>query len=522
LYGRVYILKEEVNSIKKTYIVFMILFIVFCMFTIVYSEETNKNELDELDELDSLMKTDVKINSDSENTSNDKSELSNLFGQFSKNLDLDIAVNSSYFFESMPGYDDYSMEVRSKFSSWAGDPKHSFHFSGWLEIGSQKDTYSGITKFFRDEDRKRRIIEINEIYGILDLGEVEMTVGKKVLSPDTNSLYPLSGFYHSLDLNVPVEPRILGLWQVRADATIKETNFTAYLFPVFQDHKIPGSKSRWMTNKKYNQYWFNDEFELSSYFDFLRSYLLYYFGDIFELDKTLKDLLDNKTVLIENDLPEFKLEEIGYGGKAKTSLGKFDIFGTAYFGPNPYPVVKIVDKGNYMSVQKKNPPVWRLATGGTATWRDFEFHTEIMYNSAINNTDDDYISYTGGLTYSSETLSSFMGIDLIQSRIDYAGEQITKDQNHEGYYFSSREIRQFTNDILFQLVMQINDDTNAIYFLDASLAYNAWHHRISGSYRLYPGLVAECFVELFDGDDQSFIGRWKDNNRIGLKLTWTF
>ena len=506
------LLKEEGSNLRKIFITLLINYFIFGMVANVWSSAFV------LDELNVSMKKD----SPEKNTTDDKSETATLFKQFSRNLDLDITSNYSYFFESVSEKDDHDLEIRSNFSSWAGNKEQSFHFSGWFENGTQKDTYAGITRFLRDEERERRIVEINELYGVVDTGEIELTAGKKILPFNTNSIYPLSGFYHPLDLNVPTEARILGLWQVSADVTIKETDMSAYIFPVFQDHKTPSSQSRWMPNSDYDIYWYEDEFGLSAEFNFIREFLLYYFGDTFELNDVLKDLLDNEDVIIINDLPQFKLDEIGYGGEIKTSYKDIDLFGNFYYGPNPYPVIRIVDRGSHMEVIKNNPQVWRLATGGTATWRDFEFHTEIMYNAAVNGTDDDYISYTGGFTYTSDFLASLMRIDTIQTRLNYSGETITDKQDHDEYYFSSKDIRQFRNDILFNLTAQINDDINFFYLLDANLDDSAWYHRIAGSYRLYPGIVAECFVELFSGGSDSFISSWKENSRAGLKMQWTF
>jgi len=488
-------------------------FWIVCVFLFGMVQTACANEV-LLDELDLLLEIETEPDSDTAQSS--KAELHPFLGQLTENIDFDITLKASQFDH------DSSLEVLSRFNTWVGDEEKSFHFSGWLEYGSQEDTYSGLTRFWLDKGRERRILEINQAYGRFYLGEVELTFGKKVLPPDTNSIYPLSGYYHPLDLNVPVEPKTFGPWQVSADYTINDSSFTAYIFPVFQDHKIPGARSRWMINSEYTQYWFEDEFGFLSDFDSIRSLLLYYFGDILGLNETLKDLLDNETVVFENDLPEIKLEEMGYGVKFTTSFGFFDLFGSFFYGPNPYPVIRVEDRGTEMAVIKNNPPVRRLAAGGTTTWRNFEFHTEIMYSSASNDADDTYIAYTGGFTLTDEITSSLLHVDQVLWRIDYAGEKITTHQDHEGYYFSSKDIRPFRDDILLQVLLKVNDDTDITYFLDADLDDDAWYHRISSSYRLYPGVVAELFIELFDGDEKSFIGRWKNNDRIGFKLTWTF
>jgi hypothetical protein len=41
------------------------------------------------------------------------------------------------------------------------------------------------------------------------------------------------------------------------------------------------------------------------------------------------------------------------------------------------------------------------------------------------------------------------------------------------------------------------------------------------SYRLYSGLVSEVYMEWFDGDYGSYVGQWRDNDRVVVLLRWT-
>ena len=41
---------------------------------------------------------------------------------------------------------------------------------------------------------------------------------------------------------------------------------------------------------------------------------------------------------------------------------------------------------------------------------DFEFHTELLYNHAKDNTDDSYISYTGGATITDAVTAALLNI----------------------------------------------------------------------------------------------------------------
>lgn len=470
-----------------------------------------------LDELDALMETLPEAKA--RDTAVDNAPL---FKQLSDHLDLNLNISYFHYLTSLDNHDSNEGEVQLKFKTWGGVEKHSFHLEGWVEYGTQDNTYAGVTPLWKDEDRERAILEISQVYGLFDLNGIGVTLGKKIIPNNTNSIYPLSQVYHPLDLNEPIDPRAYGLWQLRVDKLFgDDTLVRASVYPVFQDPKVPSATSRWMTVQADSDYWYSDEFDLSN-LDAMTSFILYYFGGFLQDNDFLKFFLDTKTVVIENDGPGAGLEDMGYSGLIKTMVGDVDLFGSVFHGPNPFPVVYFEDRGSEVALIKRNPSVLRLATGGTFTWQNFEFHTELLYNHAKDNTDDSYISYTGGATITDALTATLLNIDQVHWRIDYAGESVVHRQDAQGYYLSSEYIRPFTKDILLQLLLQVNSDTNLYYHMDLDIGRDAQYHRIGGTYRFYPGMVLEVYTELFDGDDTSFIGLWRDNDRLGCQIKWSF
>jgi len=67
-------------------------------------------------------------------------------------------------------------------------------------------------------------------------------------------------------------------------------------------------------------------------------------------------------------------------------------------------------------------------------------------------------------------------------------ESIVPRQDVQGYYLSSEYIRPVTKDILLQLLLQVNFDTNLYYHMDLDIGRDAQYHRIGGTYRFYPGI----------------------------------
>ncbi|MDD9303473.1 MAG: hypothetical protein HUK40_14490 [Desulfobacter sp.] len=256
----------------------------------------------------------------------------------------------------------------------------------------------------------------------------------------------------------------------------------------------------------------------------IKAFILYYFGDIIENSPWLKDLLTDPavTAVTENDRPNNGLDEMGYSGLIKSAWGDLDLFSSIYYGPNPYPLIYVEDRGSVVALIKRNPNVSRFAGGGTYTWQNMEFHGEILYNLASDHTDDDYISYVGGATLTDDWTALMLNIDQVHWRLDWAGEIITSRQDAQGYYFSSDGIRPFTGDLLLQLLLQINPDLSLYYHMDLDFDHNAQYHRLGGTKRLIPGLTLDVKAEFFDGDDTSFIGLWRDNDRVSCNLTYHF
>ncbi len=447
-----------------------------------------------------------------------------ILDQVFEHLDLALSLTYKGYLDSKPGYDDNEGEAMLKFNTWTGGDSFSFHVDGWAEYGTMDDTWAGVTPVLPDNDRERRFLEISQVYGLLDFDNFGLTLGKKILPENTNAIVPVSQVYHPLDLNDPADYRTLGVWQVTLDKTLgDQTEFRASVFPAFQDPKLPSSTSRWMDNNLDESRWYSEALDVDN-LDDVTGFILYYFGDVIENSPFLEDLLTDPavTVVTENDRPDNQLDEMGYSGLVKSAWGDLDLFSSIYYGPNPYPLVYVEDRGSVVALIKKNPNVARFAGGGTYTWESMEFHGEVLYNLSSDHTDDDYISYVGGVTITDDRSALLLNIDQIHWRLNWAGEIITSHQDAQGYYFSSEVIRPFTGDLLLQLLLQINPDLTLYYHMDLNFDDNAQYHRLGGTLRLAPGLTVDVKTEFFDGDDTSFIGLWRDNDRISCNLTYHF
>jgi hypothetical protein len=451
-----------------------------------------------------------------------------VFGQFSRHLDLTLSTTFARYRVSSAHNADETGEIQLRYNTWAGGGNFSFHLDGWAELGTQSDTYKGISPVFQDTRRERNILELKQVYALVDIDGLGLTLGRKIQPNNTNAIVPVSQVYHPLDLNIPVDYRVMGVWQVSLDTHPgNHTTVQASVFPVFQDHKIPGVTSRWMRVTPSRSYWYSDELKIDDIrrfesMDRGKAFLLYYYGDLLENSRVLQNRLTNKTVVMQNDRPGSNWEEIGYYGLIKTSVGRLDLFGSIFHGPNPFPLLYVEDRGSEIALIRKNPGVTRFSGGGTYTWKNLEFHSEMLYNLSSANKDDDYFAYTGGVTISDPRSASLLGIENVLWRIDYAGEMVTSRQAAPGYYLSSQRIRPFTDDLLLHLLLRVNPSFSVYYNMDLDFGHNAQYHKLGGNYQLNWGLNLDISVEFFDGDNSSFIGLWRDNDRINCQLSYRF
>lgn len=470
---------------------------------------------DLLDQLDSVM------SSTDEETPPEKREGFGFY-QLADHLEMLLTLKYGHMFENR-GRDDDTGEAKIDFSSWAGTDMASFHFSGWLEAGSQKRTYAGVSDAFRDEDRRRNHLEINELYGFFSFGNLEVSLGKKVFALDSSQLYSPGRIYHSEDFNVPVDSKTLGIWHGAIDYSLSDIRLSFAVLPVFQEHKIPENESRWMPWQLNSSQWFEDEFQDSikrgySISDLYR--LLYYFRDALRGDDILRNLLDNRTIVFEKNLPGANFRDMGYSARIKGSAGMWDLYGSYYSGPGSYPLIRIDNRPKEVAVIWEYPPVHRIAGGFSTAWKGIEFHGEGAYTYSENRRDDSYVSFFGGITYINDSLALKINCDRMEISLNFGKEHIISHQNADGYYFSSETIRLFKGDIVPGITLFVNEALTLYYLTDQDLKYDSQYHRAGLKYRLMPGLVSDIYLESFDGDDRSFIGRWRDNDRVCFVLKW--
>lgn len=403
--------------------------------------------------------------------------------------------------------------------------------SGWLEGGNQEDTWSGMTEFFTDDDRRRNVWEINEIYAVADAGEVDVTLGRKVLENGVGTLFSPANRYSAMDLNDPLDPRRLGVWQAAADWSPGDTTWTMAVMPFFIAPKTPSVGSRWISGDEWAGIPGYFGVGSSEYENFLQ--WLYFFSNLSGVD--LVSLIESALgISFSGNTPLVDVQyetpdpddagQWGWFGRVKTSVGNWDLMGSAFHGPSIYPVLKAdVDLSALTATVIVEHPVTDQAAGGfSTTWKELEFHGEALYSQAEDGKDDSWVQSMIGSTWSNQSLVRGLGMHRLDLTMEYVREDIVDRQSADGYFMSSEYARLGRNDVVGRLELALTQDVGLHWMADVLLDNSARLHRFGITWRVAEGLVWTGAVELFDGPMDTYYGRWRNQDRVVTGLEYHF
>jgi hypothetical protein len=383
-------------------------------------------------------------------------------------------------------------EVLLRFADWVGDKKLRLDISGWLEAGTQKNTYAGVTDSWQETDHRRNYLELNELYLTTQQKDFTVYLGKRLFPNGIATLYSPADILRPRDMNDPLDWKYFGIWQGRMDYFWKESTLTAALLPVFQPWKLPSSTSRWAGNPTSKDS---------------------------QRDPTFTDPYPN----VQDDIPEISGGNVGYFTRGKTTVRGFDLYSSLYYGPGAYPVLRQETQPAGNVYIKEHVKVTNLAAGFSTTYKKWEFHGEVLYNYSLDGKDDSYLPTLAGFTYTLDEWVKPLHLDKIDITLEYAYEFLVRSQFAPGYVESSRKARYGRNDIYTRLDFKFSEKLSVEYLnnLEFTKGNRGRYQRLMGRYRLRDGLVGRAGVEFFEGAEDSYYGRWNRNDRLLAELEWS-
>jgi len=434
-------------------------------------------------------------------------EQSSWVKQFGENFKGSFRLRYSHFFStpSKTNLHDYASDVGEalfKFSTWSGKDNFKVQLSGWAEAGSQDDSYEGVVHWPIDNDNDRRYFELNELFVLYSGDSIDFTVGKKIFNTGICTLFTPSDIFSPADLHDPLDPKQLGVWQIKTDYYVNDHTFEFAVMPIYTNTKAASGDSRW---------WGDTSHSLT-----IQSF-------INNINKVVRDYI------ITPDEPDISWEYVSYFTKYKTTKNGWDFFVSASSSPSPYSVLKI----EWLALLEKRVRVNTFAAGFSTTWGDFEIHGEAAYNRSEKNRDDDYINYVIGLNYTLTDLANYFLMEEILFTLEYAKEKITDEQDFFPYVLSSKYGRLGRDDLFFRMQLKYDENLKFENMFHYQFENSSWMNRFQASYRFKEGWTVTGAVEFFNKNESISLasqllyenfsyGNWDKNDRFILSLKYEF
>lgn len=458
--------------------------------------------------------------------------------KFIENLHGKLELSGAYYWEKAapPGklwdYQDWLGSSRLTLSTSQPIADWNVATNVWVETSNQDNTMAGVSEWPQDDDRRRRYLELNELYATRSFDDYDLTFGRKLLPNGVSTFWSPADRYDAWDLNDPIDHRSLGTWQARLDRYFGDTTLTAALLPVYQDHKLPSPMSRWYGS----DFGYDFRYEATQLAALVPGHDTEVPEDLaawMSANELPLDLLPTEpttgALSAKRTMPAVTWQNVGSLLRAKTTCEGFDLYSSFSYSYSPYSVLKISPTTPAAILEQRRlqlevVPVRyaSAATGFSTTCGRWEFHGEAVQNQAEAGRDDSYLNYALGTTVAIDELAQAGGFQSLHLVTEYFGEWETQSQNADGYIISSREVRLGRRDIATGAELKINEGWTVAALAHHELRREGRFYRFEVRKRLAPSLLLSGGVEVFRGPDLSYYGLWQNNSRATLTLEYSF
>ncbi|MBI3269459.1 MAG: hypothetical protein HYZ53_10600 [Planctomycetes bacterium] len=344
----------------------------------------------------------------------------------------------------------------------------------------------GVLDDFEDDASHRRVLDVEEAYFDVRLGVVDLTLGRKIFSWGTATLWNPTDRVNPLDYTDILETEKLGVFAADAKVRTGAFTFEGVYVPTFTPARFPLADSRWAVVPK-----------------------------------------DAPILVADRDT----LEESQFAARVQASLGGVDVAATYYEGINPTPsfqvgaaLVPIADPPFLAVVPLVTPRFNKFRMAGldlATTFGRFEVHGE----AAQTWQDDpfDYDSFFQFVVGSEVRIDGFEPNHDLRVTFEYAGEVTTDradpasdrvevffNRPYQGTFFL-RLRYDYSDDGQLQVATVYNADGPDNIFLQPSFSY-----KLTDTVKLETGVSF-----LFGPSDRNF-GFYKRNDRAYAVLTYSF
>ncbi len=392
--------------------------------------------------------------------------------------------------------DSVTLEGRLRLESWLSMGRTRLDLAGWLEYGSVGDArWTGGMSRLRDRDDRSRPagierLVVSRLFGAEE--RWELAAGKDLFHSSVGVLGALAD-RHSVgyDANDLLNPKQVGVWQVRAQHFGDEGQLTLAVLPVFEPPKKPVVASRWFLGQAANE----------------------------EL------IPANVSIAIDDDLPGKRFPELGWLLRYARQSPRWDWFVLGYRGFCNYATYELLEiqfaPGIVAVLAERYAPCWQAAAGVSTSRGAWEFHGEGLYCRPDGRRSDEFLNYVIGTTVRCARLAEAMRAEDVALTVEYLGE-VEGREAEQPITVSDPELFRMQSAVLAQLSVLVNADlTVTLRSLHELHRENAHYGRIELKRRLRDNLHLTVAGEVFDALDYRAAG-WNRNDRLQVRIGYTF
>ncbi len=424
-------------------------------------------------------------------------EEGNALTRFIDNAEYELDTSVTGFFEDNIGPiaddDDVGFFVRFNAKSQTDITENiSTGLDVYSAYSTQKHEYYGTFTEPENEARQPRFVDLNTVWLRYTADDYELMLGKDYVENGISELYSPVDRFGLANFANPTQPYKVGIWNAGLDYFIEDDTFSLNIMPFHEKSELPSKESRWLGTS----------------------------GDADFTNISLPTGLGS-TSLIKDRYQPIRLENLGYLMQYKGTRAGFDFFGLIHHGPSIYPVLRLDRDAGIVRVEKIEPLATSIAAGVTTVYERWKFSTEAIFQQTDGNKDDDFIRYSVGVSYRDNDIANAIGLNEINTAIQWSGDETVDKEDSRQTIISSREARPFRNTILLKVEMEHTHEwgyfISAIHNVEAdfTIAYGA-------QYKPIDNLTLRLEGSFFDGPSDTHFGRWEENDFLRLRTIYKF
>ncbi|MGB0712657.1 MAG: hypothetical protein ACPGUC_03755 [Gammaproteobacteria bacterium] len=416
------------------------------------------------------------------------------------NAEYTLKVGTETFISS-PGSttanDDtvHLLAIQSMKSSLGLGETSSLEFTGRVAFSTQAREFDDIFRMPGSHHDEAQWLDFTRL-NVTHFGDAAtVMVGKELIQNGVAEMNSPNDRFGLFNGKRPTAPDRYGVWHASIDYFLDEDTITAKVVPFHERSLVPSQRSRWAG--------------VSGDPDFVSVTLPR--GAVGAAGTSINDEFYN----------EGEVEKWGYFLKYAGVREGYDFFVLGHHGPSIYPTLTQADPA-VAEYEKVDPLAWSFGAGLSMVTGSWKLYGEGIVQIADSDRDEDFARYTLGASYRETEWANAIGWQEFKPVLEYYGDETLDDVGADDVVVSSEAARAFHNAIGMRLEMTLDDQWAFAPALTVNFEGGDWVAGVGAQYRPNDNLTFRVAASVFDGDDETYYGRWRRNDNLHVGAEYKF